>query len=92
VLGLTIAEQAPPVIIALVVGTALGVLVAKLIKPGLDLTAFTGPNIPVPLMINWFTIVLLIIAIVVAVAAAIGIVSLSAQRANVSGVLRIGEE
>jgi putative ABC transport system permease protein len=92
VLGLTIAEQAPPVVIALIVGTALGVLVAKLIKPGLDLTAFTGPDIPVPLMINWFTIVLLIIAIVVAVAAAIGIVSLSAQRANVSGVLRIGEE
>jgi putative ABC transport system permease protein len=92
VLGLTIAEQAPPVAIALITGTALGVLVAKLIKPGLDLTAFTGPDIPVPLMINWLTIALLVIAIVLAVSAAIGIVSLSAQRANVSGVLRIGEE
>jgi putative ABC transport system permease protein len=92
VLQLTIAEQAPPVVIALIIGTGLGVAVAKLIKPGLDLTAFTGPNIPVPLVIDWLTIVLLVIAIVVAVAAAIGIVSVSAQRANVSGVLRIGDE
>ncbi|HEX3722065.1 MAG TPA: FtsX-like permease family protein, partial [Nitrolancea sp.] len=92
VLNLTITEQSPPVVIALVVGTGLGVAVAKLIKPGLDLTAFTGPNIPVPLVINWLTITLLVIAIVFAVAAAIGIVTASAQRANVSGVLRIGDE
>jgi putative ABC transport system permease protein len=92
VLNLTITEQAPPVMIALIIGTGLGVVVARLIKPGLDLTAFTGPDIPVPLVIDWLTIVLLIVAIVVAVAAAIGVVSASAQRANVSGVLRIGDE
>lgn len=92
VLLLTITEQAPPVVIALIVGTGLGVGVTRLIKPGLDLTAFTGPNFPVPLVTDWLVITLLIVGIVLAVAVAIAIVSASAQRANVSGVLRMGDE
>ncbi len=92
VLTLTVTEQAPPVILALVLGTGLGIAVTRLIKPGLDLTAFTGPNVPVPLAVDWLTIILLILGIVVAVAIAIAIVSASARRANVSGVLRMGDE
>jgi putative ABC transport system permease protein len=92
VLMLTITEQAPPVVLALILGTALGIGVSRLIKPGLDLTAFTGPDVPVPLVVDWFAITLLILGIVLAVAVAIAIVSASAQRANVSGVLRMGDE
>ncbi|MGA7671167.1 MAG: FtsX-like permease family protein [Nitrolancea sp.] len=92
VLMLTITEQAPPVVLALVIGTGLGIGVARLIKPGLDLTAFTGEGFPAPLMTDWFAIFLLIGGIILAVAVAIAIVSASAQRANVSGVLRMGEE
>ncbi len=92
VLLLTITEQAPPVVLALIVGTALGIGVTRLIKPGLDLTAFTGPDVPVALVTDWFTITLLIAGIILSVAIAIAIVSASVQRANVSGVLRMGEE
>ncbi len=92
VLMLTITEQAPPVVLALILGTGLGVGVTRLIKPGLDLTAFTGPDVPVPLVIDWFAITLLIFGIILAVSVAIVIVSASAQRANVSGVLRMGDE
>ncbi len=92
VLMLTITEQAPPVVLALILGTALGIGVTRLIKPGLDLTAFTGPGVPVPLAVDWFAIALLIFGIVLAVAVAIAIVSTTAQRAKVSGVLRMGDE
>lgn len=92
VLMLTVTEQAPPVVLALVLGTALGIGVTRLIKPGLDLTAFTGPDVPVPLVVDWFAVTLLIFGIVLAVAVAIAIVSASAQRAKVSGVLRMGDE
>ncbi len=92
VLLLTITEQAPPVVLALVIGTALGIGVTRLVKPGLDLTAFTGPDVPVALVTDWFAIILLIGGIVLSVAIAIAIVSTSVQRANVSGVLRMGDE
>lgn len=91
VLGLTVAEQAPPLVLALVLGTALGIAIIRLIEPGLDFTAFTGPDVPVRLEFSRTTIALLWIGLVVVVAVAVAAVSAAAERMNLSGVLRLGE-
>ena len=91
VLGLIAAEQAPPVVVALAVGTALGVGIIRLIAPALDFTAFTGPDIPVAVTIDWPTVVLLGLGLVVVVAAAVAAASALTERASLSGVLRMGD-
>ena len=47
VAGLTVVEQGLPVILALAVGIALGLGLAWLLEPGIDLAAFSGPGAPV---------------------------------------------
>lgn len=91
VVGLTAVEQAPPVILALAAGVALGVGVMRLIEPGVDFTAFTGPSVPVSLVIDWWTVALLCTGLVVIVAAAVAVVGVLAERMNLGGVLRLGE-
>ncbi|HET9015429.1 MAG TPA: FtsX-like permease family protein [Thermomicrobiaceae bacterium] len=91
VLGLIAAEQAPPVVVALVVGTALGVGIIRLIAPALDFTAFTGPNVPVVVVIDWPTVVLLGVGLVVVVAVAVAATSALTERTSLSGVLRMGD-
>lgn len=91
VLGLTVAEQALPVALALIVGTALGIGIIRLIEPGLDFTAFTGPGIPVEPAINGLTITLIWLGLLAVVSVAVAAVSLIARRMALSGVLRLGE-
>ena len=91
VLGLIAAEQAPPVVVALAVGTGLGVGIIRLIAPALDFTAFTGPDIPVAVTIDWPTVVLLGLGLVAVVAAAVAAASALTERASLSGVLRMGD-
>lgn len=92
VLGLVVVEQGPPVGIALVVGIALGIVIVKLIEPGIDLTAFTGEGVPAPIMIDYGTIAILAIGLIVVVAIAIAVVSQAARRANLGSALRLGDE
>jgi hypothetical protein len=67
-------------------------VVARLIKPGLDLTAFTGPNVPVPLLIDWFAVAWIVVAVVVIVSVAVWAVGAAARRANLGSALRVGDE
>lgn len=92
VLGLVVVEQAPPVAIALIVGAGLGVATVRLIEPGIDLTAFTGPGFAVPVRVDYGTIAAMSFGLVIVVAAAIGVASRLAQRANLGAALRLGEE
>lgn len=91
-IGLTIVEQAPLVVLALVTGTALGVAVARLIEPGVDLQAFAGEGLPVQLRIDWVNIGLLGLGLVVTVAVAIGVTSSLSRRASLGQALRLGDD
>lgn len=91
-IGLTVVEQLPLVILALLTGTALGVAVARLIEPAIDLQAFTGEGLPVELRINWINIVLLAIGLVATVAISIAVTSSLSRRASLGQALRLGDE
>ncbi|MES1239543.1 MAG: FtsX-like permease family protein, partial [Chloroflexota bacterium] len=50
--ALTLMEHAPPVLLGLLPGVALGVAIAVLVEPGLGLATFTG-GLRLPLSIDW---------------------------------------
>ncbi len=89
---LTVAEQLPIVAVALLSGVGLGIIVVRLIEPGVDLTAFTGPGIPVSIQYDWVAISLLCIGLIVVVAGAIAVTSYAARRAQLGRALRLGDE
>jgi len=91
-IGLTVVEQVPLVILALLAGTALGVAVARLVEPGVDLQAFAGEGLPVELRYNWVNIGLLGVGLVLTVAVAIAVTSSLSQRASLGQALRLGDE
>ena len=89
---LTVIEQGAPVIIALVAGVALGLGLAWLVEPGLDLSAFSGTAVAVGLELDWPRIVVIALGIVAVVAAAVAGSSWMARRLDVGHALRIGED
>jgi putative ABC transport system permease protein len=91
-IGLVAVELGPPIAVALAVGVAMGVGIARLIEPGIDLTAFTGPDVPVPLLVDWSTVLVLAIGLIVIVSAAVWLVGAAARRANLGAALRLGDE
>lgn len=90
-LGLTIVEQGPPAILAVGVGIGLGVAVARLIEPGLDLTAFTGPGVPISLGVDWAGLALLGVLLLAVVTGAIALTARFADRVSLGQVLRLGD-
>lgn len=91
-IGLTVVEQLPLVVLALVAGTVLGVAVTRLVEPGVDLQAFTGEGLPVELRYNWVNIGLLGLGLVLTVAVAIAVTSAISRRASLGQALRLGDE
>jgi putative ABC transport system permease protein len=89
--GLTVVEHAPPVVVALLVGVALGLGVAWLLAPGLRLAVFIDPGAPVALEVDWAAVAAVVIVIVLVVAAAIGGSSWLAGRLDPSRALRVGD-
>ena len=53
---LTLVEHGLPLLLALVIGVGLGVGLAWLIEPGLDLAAFSSPDTTVVLQVDWASI------------------------------------
>lgn len=91
-IGLTVAEQLPAALLAVAVGIALGIAVTRLIEPGLDLTAFTGPGFPVSLQIDWLALGLLALALLGVVALAIAVTSALTRQLSMTRALRLGDE
>jgi putative ABC transport system permease protein len=89
---LTVIEQGAPVVIALVAGIALGLGLAWLVEPGLDLSSFSGTAVAVGLDLDWPRIAAIAVAIVAVVAAAVAGSSWAARRLDVGHALRIGED
>lgn len=90
--AITIVEQLPPVLIAAGVGSALGIGMAVLFEPGIDLTAFTGPGLEAGLRIDMTGIATIIAGLTLAVLVSIAVYGYVTRRENLGALLRLGDE
>jgi putative ABC transport system permease protein len=89
-LGLTVLEQGPPVVLALVPGVALGIWIAVLLATSLGLSAFVGAEGTLAITVSWIEIAVVGGALVMMVTIA-GIASTwLARRAQAIDALRLG--
>ena len=88
---LTIVEQAPQVVAAVIIGTLAGVVVAWLVEPGLSLATFIDPVAPVVLAFDATTILAVGGLVLVVVVAAVAIGTMVARRLAPVDALRMGE-
>ena len=91
-LGLSVVEHGPAVIVATAIGVALGVGVAWFVAPGLDLAGLIGSSIDVALVVDWQVVGLLLLALVVVLAVGIALSSWIGRRASLAGSTRQGIE
>jgi predicted lysophospholipase L1 biosynthesis ABC-type transport system permease subunit len=91
-LALSIVEHGPAVLMATVIGVALGVGVAWFVAPGLDLAGLIGSSIDVDLVVDWQVVGLLLLALVVVLAVGIALSSWIGRRASLAGSTRQGIE
>ena len=89
--AVTAAELAPPFVVALVVGTALGVGTAYLVEPGLDLTALAVGGKDVALHLDPVAPLLLAVGLLAVAVAAIWATAAVVRRMSLSRSLRMGE-
>ena len=89
---LTVVEHGLPLLLALVIGVGLGIGLAWLIEPGLDLAAFSSPDTTVILQVDWASIAVVAASVAAVVAIAVLVSSWLARRLEPARALRIGEE
>jgi putative ABC transport system permease protein len=89
--AVTAAELAPPFVVALVVGTALGLATAYLVEPGLDLTALAAGGRDVAVHLDPLAPLVLAFGLLVVAAAAIWATAAVVRRMSLSRSLRMGE-
>jgi hypothetical protein len=89
-LGLTVLEQGPPVVLALVPGVALGIWIAVMLATGLGLSAFTGADGAIDINVSWGEIALVGGSLVMMVTIAAIASTWLARRARAVDALRLG--
>jgi putative ABC transport system permease protein len=85
---LTALEHAPAVGVSLAVGTALGVAVALVCLPALDLDTFTGGAVPVAIRLDWPRLVAVQGVVLATAVGAIGLAAWLAGRTELARALR----
>jgi putative ABC transport system permease protein len=91
-LALTVMEHAPPVLLALIPGLALGYAVASLTLPSLGLGTFAGANGPVQLFVDVTSLTVMVAALIGVVTAAVLAGTWLSRRARLVNALRMGED
>jgi putative ABC transport system permease protein len=89
--AVTAGELAPPFVVAVVVGTALGLATAYLVEPGLDLTALAAGGRDVALRLDPVAPLLLAVGLLVVAAVAVWATAAVVRRMSLSRSLRMGE-
>jgi putative ABC transport system permease protein len=89
-LGLTVLEQGPPVVLALVPGVALGIWIAVMLATGLGLSAFTGADGAIAINVSWGEIALVGGSLIMMVTIAAIASTWLARRARAIDALRLG--
>jgi ABC-type antimicrobial peptide transport system permease subunit len=90
--SLTAVEHGLPILVAVVVGVALGLGVAILLEPGLGLATFIGEDATVQLEVDWPSVGIVVGAVVLVVGAAIALSVWLVGRLELGRVMRIGDE
>jgi putative ABC transport system permease protein len=90
-LGLTALEIVPPALLAILIGIALGIGIAHLIAPGVDLSAFTGAATMTDITVPTVPILLLAAGLVLVLALTVAAAGRSARRADLGRTLRAEE-
>jgi ABC-type lipoprotein release transport system permease subunit len=89
-MGLTVLEQGPPVVLALIPGVALGIWIAVLLATGLGLSAFIGGEGALAVNVDWTEIALVGGALVMMVTIAGAASTWLARRTQAIDALRLG--
>lgn len=90
-IGLTIIEQVLPVLLAGVLGAALGVGIARLIAPAIDLNVLAGPGGIVRLVVDWPVLIVVDTGLLSLSLAITLLIGLAIRRLGLATVVRIGE-
>ncbi len=89
-LALSIVELAPLVVLALVLGSVLGIAIPYLLEPGLDLEFFTGSR-STPIAVPVHSVLVVAVVLLALLGVMLLLASLRARRAELGRALRIGE-
>jgi hypothetical protein len=89
--AVTAAELAPPFIVAIAAGTALGLALAYIVEPGLDLGALAAGGRDVAVRLDPLAPFVLLVALLLVAAAAVWATGAVIRRTNLGRSLRIGE-
>lgn len=89
---LTMVEHAPPILLALLPGLALGIGVAYAVAPGLGLSALAGSSGDVPLIIDWVALATLSAALAALALSAVMVGSWLSRRTAIMNALRIASD
>ncbi|HUF06364.1 MAG TPA: FtsX-like permease family protein [Candidatus Binatia bacterium] len=92
IIGLTIVEHGPPVLVALVAGLLLGVAVAWVVLPGLGLSAFTGARVDPALAVDVGQLAVLMAALLGIVIIGVALAAWAQRRADPASAVREGFE
>jgi putative ABC transport system permease protein len=90
-LALIVMEHAPPVILAIVPGVALGIGIAILCQSGLGLDTFVGAS-GVPLYVDVPALTVMVAALVAIVAVAVAAGTWLSRRVRMADALRVGDD
>jgi putative ABC transport system permease protein len=91
-LALALVEHGPAILAATVIGLALGVGVAWLVAPGLDLAGLIGSPVGVALAVDWSVVGLLLLGLVLVLTTAIALSTWIGRRASLARATRQGIE
>ena len=89
--GITVLEHGTPVLVALIPGVLIGIAVAGLLESSLGLGAFIGPEVPFRIHVEWASIVLVALSLMIVVGVAIALSTWLARRAPPIEALRAGD-
>jgi putative ABC transport system permease protein len=91
-LGLTAVQHGPPVLLALLPGLALGLIIALALLQSLGLSAFAGDEPSVVMVIDWGSVAVVTVALLLTVGVAIVVGTAAAHRLRPVDSLRLGHD
>ncbi len=91
-LALTLIEQMPPVLIATIVGTLLGVATARLLEPTINIGAFTGPGLTATIRTDPLLIATTGLVLIGVVSASVVIFAILDRRQDLGNLVKVGDE
>jgi putative ABC transport system permease protein len=89
---LTMLEHAPPILVALPVGLALGIGVAYAVTPALNLAALAGSQGAIPVRIDWLPLSTVSLALAIVALAAVVLGTWLSRRAAIVNALRLSSD